>query len=141
MPSSNRSSNEIGDSAEERAAAALQGSRVVQSGGGKFVKLDCRDGAKFIYSVKASRTLADTAIRAIWKLWMEARRGTRGPSGHGEDAKPAMIFEINGELLVLTRLADHAALATREIEPYIVPSKAQERRARALRSPIDNYPY
>jgi hypothetical protein len=135
MPSPKRSSNEIGDSAEERAAALLQGARVVQSGGGRFLKLDVKDGATFIYSVKASASLADTALRAIWKLWVEARRGTRGPAGHGTDAKPAMIFDVNGETLVLMRLSDHAAMATREIEPYIIPSKAQERRARALRSP------
>ena len=108
----------------------------MQSGGGKFVKLDVKDGATFIYSIKASAALADTSLRAIWKLWMEARRGARGPAGHGTNAKPAMIFDVNGETLVLMRLNDHAALATGEIEPYITSSKAQERRARALSSPL-----
>jgi len=130
--------NEIGRTTEDRAAEVLQGSRVVQSGGGKYIKLDVRDGAKFVYSVKASTTLAQTALRAIWKLWMEARQGARGPAGHGNEAKPAMIFEINGELLVLTRLADYADLATGAIEPYIAPTKAQERRSRALRSPMQS---
>jgi hypothetical protein len=132
------SPNEIGESAEQRAAEILQGSRVVQSGGGKFLKLDVKDGAKFIYSIKASTTLAQTATRAIWKLWVEARRGARGPAGHGNDAKPALIFEIEGELLVISRLTDYADLVTRAIEPYIVPTKAQERRARAIRSPMDS---
>lgn len=130
--------DEIGRGAEERAAEILQGSRIVQSGGGKFLKLDVRDGGSFIYSVKASTTLASTAIRAIWKLWVEARKGTRGPAGHGNDSKPALIFEINGELLVVTRLRDHAALATGEAEPYIAPTKAQSRRSRAIRSPMDS---
>ena len=137
MPSNKRTSNEIGDRAEEDAAFILQGARIVQSGGGKFLKLDVKDGGTFIYSVKAATSLAQTSVRAIWKLWMEARKGARGPAGHGTDAKPAMIFEISGETLVLMRLSDHAALATGEIAPYITPSKAQERRARALRSPLD----
>jgi hypothetical protein len=129
--------NQIGSRAENRAAEILQGARVVQSGGGKFIKLDVRDGVKFIYSVKASRSLRDTALRAIWKLWIEARKGARGPAGHGNDAKPALIVEVDNELLVLTRLADHAALATGEIAPHIVSSKAQDRRAKALRNPRD----
>lgn len=130
-------SNQIGNRAEDRAAEILQGARVVQSGGGKFLKLDVRDAVKFIYSVKASRSLRDTALRAIWKLWIEAIRGARGPAGHGNDAKPALIIEVENELLVLTRLADHAALATGEIAPYIGSSKAADRRARALRNPRD----
>ena len=129
--------NEIGRAAEDRAAEILQGARVVQSGGGKFLKLDVKDGVKFIYSIKASRSLRDTALRAIWKLWLEARKGSRGPAGHGNDAKPALIVEIEGELLVLTRLADHAALATGEIAPHIASSKAAGRRARALSNPRD----
>ena len=119
-------------------AAILHGARVVQSGGGKFLKLDVRDGIKFIYSVKATEFLRDSAVRAIWKLWLEARKGTRGPAGHGNDAKPALIFEINNELLVLTRLEDHAALATGEIASYIPSSKAAERRAHALRNPREH---
>jgi len=129
--------NQIGRAAEDRAAEILQGARVVQSGGGKFLKLDVRDGVKFIYSIKSSRSLRDTAMRAIWKLWGEARTGARGPAGHGNDAKPALIFEIESELLVLMRLEDHAAMATGEIAPHIVSSKAQDRRAKALRNPRD----
>lgn len=130
-------SNEIGDELEERAAEILGGVRVVQSGGGKFIKSDVKDGGGFIYSCKATRRIGDAAVRTLWKLWVEARKAARGPAGHGNEAKPAMIFEINGELLVLTKLSDHAALATGEIEPYIAPTKAQERRARAIRSPME----
>ena len=56
--------NQIGRGAEDRAAEILQGARVVQSGGGKFLKLDVKDGVKFIYSIKSSRSLRDTAMRA-----------------------------------------------------------------------------
>jgi hypothetical protein len=131
-------SNQIGRSAEDRVAAILDGARVVQSGGGKFVKLDVKDGLKFIYSVKASRSLKDTAMRAISKLWTETRIGSRGPAGHGNNAKPALVFEINGELLVLTRLEDHALLATGEEAPYIPSSKAAARRARAISNPREH---
>ena len=129
--------NEIGRSAEERVAKILKGGRIVQSGGGKFLKLDVRDKVKFIYSIKASRALRDSAVRAIWKLWLEASRGARGPAGHGNNAKPALVFEINNELLVLTRLEDHALLATGKIGPHITSSKAAERRAQAIANPRD----
>ena len=132
-------SNEIGDALEERAAEALGGVRIVQSGGGKFIKSDVKDGGSFIYSCKATRRIGDAAVRALWKLWVEARKAARGPAGHGNEAKPAMIFEINGETLVLTRLEDHAALATGEAETYITPTKSQERRARAIRSPMEGW--
>ena len=132
-------SNEIGSSAEHRIAKMLRGKLVKQSGGGKFEKLDVKDAAKFIYSAKATTKVSDAGVRAIWKLWVEARKGARGPAGHGNDAKPAMIFEVNGEVLVLMRLDDHIALAVEEISPYIPNnSKAQERRARAVRNPRDH---
>lgn len=130
-------SNEIGDALENHVANVLGGRRIVQSGGGKHVKLDVKDGGSYIYSCKATHSLSDAATRGLWKLWTEARKGARGPAGHGNEAKPAMVFEINGEYLVLTRLEDHAALATGEAETYITPTKAQERRARAIRSPME----
>jgi hypothetical protein len=126
---------EIGRSAEDRVAAILQGARVVQSGGGKFIKLDVRDIGKFIYSVKATRRFSDAAVRAIWNLWQETRIGSRGFAGHGNGAKPAMVFEIKNELFVLMRLEDHAAMATGEIEPYVIRSKGQQRRANILKHP------
>lgn len=129
-----RTSNEIGSDAERRAADVTGGRLVPGSGSMKFIKLDVGDKGHFIYSVKASESLADTAMRAIARLWREAIRGSRGFSGHGDGAKPAMIFEVDGELLCLTRLADHAELATGEGEPYIPVDKAQERRARSKRS-------
>jgi hypothetical protein len=134
---SKRTPFEIGRSLEDRVAELTGGKRIKQSGGGKFIKLDVRDTVKFIYSCKASTLLTDAAYRGLWKLWIEAMRGARGFAGHGDEAKPALVFEINNEILVVTRLEDHAALATGEIEPYIAPSKAQARRARALQNPRD----
>ena len=135
-----RSSNDIGKDAEQRVVEMMRGKLVKQSGGGKFEKLDVKDAAKFIYSIKATEKISEAAVRAIWKLWTEARKGARGPAGHGNDAKPAMVFEVNGEVLVLMRLDDHVALAVEEISPYIPNNnKAQERRARALRNPRDHH--
>lgn len=129
-------SNEIGDELEALVAAATGGRRVVQSGGGKWVKLDVTDKGHFVFSCKASRSLKDAAIRAISKLWREAVQGTRGFQGHGDGAKPAMVFGIeeDGEVLVLCRLSDFADMATGAVEPYIPASKAEERRARSRRS-------
>lgn len=131
-------SNEIGRSAEDRVTEILHGARVVQSGGGKFIKGDARDGIKFVYFIKATTAIRGAAVRAIWTLWTEARRGTRGPAGHGNDAKPALIFEVNNELLVVTRLQDHADLMTGDVAPHIPSSKAAERRAHALRNPREH---
>jgi hypothetical protein len=122
---------------EHRIAVALGGTFVKQSGGGKFEKLDVKDGAKFVYFARATTRMSDAGFRALWKMWTETLRGTRGPAGHGNEAKPAMVFEMNGELLVTMRLSDHVALATGEISPYVEPTKAQERRARALQNPRD----
>jgi hypothetical protein len=132
-----RSSNEIGDDAERRAMAILQGRRVGGSGGGRFLKGDGRDNGSFVYFVKATDTVRTTSARAIRKLWREAVTGARGPAGHGDGAKPALIFEIEGELFLLCRLEDHAELATATVTRYIDPTKVQERRARHLRRPSE----
>jgi hypothetical protein len=126
-----RTPNEIGRQAEERAALILNGDAVKQSGGGWRIKLDVTDKLKFIYSIKATETIRNTAIRAIANLWREAISGSRGFMGHGNDAKPALIFEFENELLVLCRLEDHALLATGELEPHIIPTKAEGRRRKA----------
>lgn len=127
-------SNEIGNDGENKAAKILQGSRVVQSGGGKYLKLDVTDKGGFVFSVKASRTIRDTALKAILKLWREACRGATGIQGHGDGKKPGMIFDLDGEMLVLIRLDDMADLATGEIASYIEPSKADVRRATSRQS-------
>jgi hypothetical protein len=132
-----RSSNEIGDDAERRAMAILQGRRVGGSGGGRFLKGDGRDNGSFVYFVKATDTVRTTSARAIRKLWREAVTGARGAAGHGDGAKPALIFEIEGELFLLCRLEDHAELATATVTRYIDPTKVQERRARHLRRPSE----
>jgi hypothetical protein len=116
----------------------MLGGRVIGgSGSGKFLKLDVKDAAKFIYSIKATDTIRDTALRAIARLWREAIQGARGAAGHGDGARPAMVFELEGEMLILMRLEDHVEIATGEAEAYITPSKAQERRARAMRRPSE----
>lgn len=136
MSSRTRTSNEIGRDAEERVVRALGGRLVPGSGNGKFVKLDVKDSGKFIYSVKATEKIRDTAMRAISKLWRETIQGARNFNGHGNDAKPAMVFEMpDGELLCLCRLEDHRALATGEIQPYLEPDKAATRRARTVQNP------
>lgn len=129
-----RTPNEIGSDAEEHAASVLGARLVPASGSGKFLKLDVNDKSKFIYSVKASESLAATSLRAIAKLWREAIRGARGFSGHGDGAKPAMIFEVDGEALVLMRLEDHAELARGEAVRYVPSDKAQDRRTQSRRS-------
>ena len=136
MPSK-RTSNEIGDDAEARAMAILQGRRVGGSGGGRFLKGDGHDSGNFVYFIKATDTIRTTAARAVRKLWAEAVTGARGPAGHGDGAKPALIFELEGDLFLLCRLEDHAELATAKVAPYIEPTKAQERRSRHMRRPSE----
>lgn len=129
-----RTSNEIGRAAEERARKILGGQRVKQSGGGTFLKLDVHDSQGFVYSVKSTQKIKDAALRGISVLWREAIQGTRGFMGHGNDKKPAMIFEMpDGELLVLCRLEDHADLSKGELGEYMPLSKAEERRRKASR--------
>lgn len=117
--------------------AILQGRRVGGSGGGRFLKGDGSDGGNFVYFVKATATVRTTSARAIRKLWNEALAGARGPAGHGDGSKPALIFELEGELFLLCRLEDHAELATATVTPYIEPTKVQERRARHMRRPSE----
>jgi hypothetical protein len=127
-------SNDIGNAFEDEVAEKLGGKRVGGSGSGKWLKLDVRDKFKLIVSCKASGTLKDTALRSISKLWREAEIGARGAQGHGDGARPAMAFQVDGESLLLIRLADWAEMATGAAEPYITPSKGEARRASARRS-------
>ena len=132
-----KTSNEIGDAAEELAMEILQGRRVGGSGSGRFLKGDGKDGGNFVYFIKATQSLRSSTIRAVRKLWLEALAGTKGPAGHGDDAKPALIFALDNELFLLCRLEDHADLATAKMAPYIAPTKVQERRAKHLRRPSE----
>ena len=131
--------NEIGAALEQHVAGVLGGRTVTQSGGGKWIKLDVSDRARIVVSCKASKqtSLRDTAMRSIFKLWREAVRGARGFQGHGEGARPAMVFEHEGTILMLAELDTWADLATGEIQPYVEPSKGEERRQRARRSLLD----
>ena len=127
-------SNEIGDAFEEEVAQALDGKRIGGSGSGKWLKLDVRDKFKLVVSCKSTRSLSDTAMRSISKLWREAEIGARGAQGHGDGARPAMAFQVDGESLLLIRLADWTEMATGEAEPSIQPNKGEARRARTKRS-------
>lgn len=129
-----RTPNEIGEDAERRVAKILGGRMVKQSGGGKFLKLDLSDRGRFVYSVKATTR---GALRITSQLWREAVRGARGADGHGNGAKPAIVTEVDGELLVTCRLEDWAELATGELQPYIQPDKGLERRRKASANPRD----
>ncbi len=132
-----RTSNEIGEAAERRAMAILQGRRVGGSGSGRFLKGDGRDRGNFVYFVKATGTIRTTALRAIRNLWNEALEGARGPAGHGDGSKPALIFDLEGDLFLLCRLEDHAELATAELAPYIEQTHVQQRRSRLLKRPSE----
>ena len=132
-----KTSNEIGDAAEQLAMDILQGRRVGGSGSGKFLKGDGKDAGNFIYFIKATESIRASTIRAVRKLWLEALAGAKGPVGHGDDAKPALIFALDNELFLLCRLEDHAELATAEVAPYIAPTKVQERRAKHMRRPSE----
>lgn len=115
----------------------LQGRRVGGSGGGRFLKGDGSDKGKFVYFIKATASMRPSTIKAVQKLWREALAGSRGAAGHGDEAKPALIFALDNELFLLCRLEDHAELATAKVSPYIEPTKAQERRARHMRRPSE----
>lgn len=127
-PSVGRTPNQIGDDAERRAKEILGGERVKQSGGGKFWKLDIRGGV-FIWSVKA--TASKRRIHVTMDLFREAYRAARGATGTGDSVRAGIITEEEGNLIAHIPLQDLADLMTGEIEAYIQPSKARERRMRA----------
>jgi hypothetical protein len=126
--------NEIGSKAEEKVASLLDGQLVPGSGSGKFVSLDVTDSGGFIFNVKATNSIKQSTLRMISKLWNESIRGARGFNGHGDGSKPACVFDLDGETLVMVRLEDFAELATGEAEPYVPSSKAATRRARSRAS-------
>ena len=132
--------NEIGSSLEYHTASVLGGKPTPQSGAGKWVKLDVRDKFRLAISCKASGSIRDTAMRAIMKLWVEAVRGARGFQSQGESARPAVVFEHNGVVLMLAELDTWAAMATEDAEPYITASKAEsyQTRRRANTNAVTN---
>lgn len=125
-----RTPNQIGEDAERRAQRILGGERVKQSGGGKFWKLDVRGGV-FIWSVKATAT--KRRIHVTLDLFREAYRAARGVVGTGDGVRAGIITDEDGELIAHIPIQDLADLLTGEIEPYMTPSKARERRLRARR--------
>jgi hypothetical protein len=127
-----RTPKQIGDELEEIVEAQTGGRRVRQSGGGRFYKLDATDAGDFVYSCKATD---GSGIRITGSLWRETVIGARGPQGHGDDAKPALVTRVDGEVLVTLRFSDHLIMATGEVEPYIAPTAASARRQKANSNP------
>lgn len=122
---------EIGDALEDRAAEVLQGTKVKQSGGGKFFKSDARDSV-FLWSCKAT---GKDFIRITTGMLREAAQAARGMRGVG-NSLPGMVIRVDDEDYVLTRLEDFAALATGEIEPYIEPKRKGGLRKRLSESKL-----
>lgn len=128
-----RTSNQIGDSLEERARKTLQGDRVKQSGGGSFFKLDVRDRLRFVWSCKATDK---PYLRITKELILEARTAARGMRGTGDSYKGGIIAEVDGIAVVVIELDDFAEIITAKpgTIPLLAASKADERRHRARRS-------
>jgi hypothetical protein len=120
-------SNEIGSKAEDRVVALLDGIPVPQSGGGKFWKLDVR-GGMFIVSVKA--TEKDRLVLTP-DMFREAYRAAHGIRGSGDGVRAMLVGEVAGKLFAIVELDTIAELLTGEMETYMQPSKARERRMRA----------
>src|SRR3954470_23903901 len=111
-----RNSYEIGRDGELRVQRITGGRLVPGSGGGKFLKLDVRDNMNSIYSVKSTNGHGTAGLREISKLWREAVQGSRGFAGHGDGAKPGLIFTIDKDLIACIRLEDLMAIASGEAE-------------------------
>lgn len=122
-----RTSNEIGEALEAKVAKRLGGERVPQSGGGDFWKLDVKGGC-FIWSCKATEK---TYLRVTIDMFREALRAARGIRGTRDGIRAGVISEVDGKVIVSIDLEDFAEMLTGDIEPYIQPSKAHERRMRA----------
>jgi hypothetical protein len=121
-----RTPNEIGESTEKKAAAATGGSRVTQSGGGRFYKLDIRDGMRFIWSCKGTDK---DFIRVTASMLREAMRAARGMQGTGDGVRPGIIIEMedSGELWAMVPLDDLVEAYTGVAEAAITPSKGRQR--------------
>lgn len=131
-----RTPNEIGDALEARAEIVLGGERVIQSGGGKFWKLDVKDKGSFIWSCKAT---TKNYIRITGEWIREARRAARGVIGTGDKFKWGMVLEVDGIAGVFVPLEDFADLVTEEPElsRYLQPEKGRVRNKRAKSNPLD----
>jgi hypothetical protein len=122
-----RTPNQIGDDLEDRVQRRLGGERVKQSGGGRFWKLDVKGGT-FIWSCKATEK---SYLRVTTDMFREAMRAARGIRGTGDGVRAGVITEVDGKAIVSIDLEDFADIMTGDIEPYLAPSKARERRLRA----------
>jgi hypothetical protein len=129
-----RNSYEIGHAGELRVERVTGGRLVPGSGGGKFLKLDVRDRLKFVWSVKSSNGHGTAGLRELGKLWREAISGTRGFAGHGDGAKPGLVFTIDGDLIACMRLEDLMEIVRGEAEITLPSDKADQRRQKGRKS-------
>lgn len=120
-------SNQIGDRAENAVTSLLGGTRVPQSGGGRFWKLDVRGGV-FIVSVKG--TDKDRLVLTP-DMFREAYRAAHGTRGTGDGVRAMLVGEVGGKLIGAMELETIAELLTGEIEQHLQVPKARERRLRA----------
>lgn len=137
MMDRNRNSYEIGRAGELRVQKATGGRLVPGSGGGKFLKLDVSDSLRFAWSVKMSNGQGTAGLREIARLWREAIRGSRGLAGHGDGAKPGLVFDVDNDLICCIRLEDLMMIARGEAEVVLPAEKAQERRDRGRKSKLE----
>lgn len=128
-----RTSNEIGNDTEEKAAKILGGSRVKQSGGGHFWKCDIKDRGRFIWSCKGTEK---DYIRVTKDMLREVQQAARGVIGTGDGYRAGMILEMGGKMYALTEIEDFAEIITSDpgSVTYIEPSKAAQRLSRTRRS-------
>jgi hypothetical protein len=136
MNDDNRS-YDIGRAGELRVQRVTGGKLVPGSGSGKFLKLDLGDALRFAWSVKMSNGQGTAGMRELAKLWREAIRGSRGFAGHGDGAKPGLVFDIDNDLIACIRLEDLMAIARGEAEVVLPSQKAEERRARGRKSKLE----
>jgi hypothetical protein len=134
MNDPHRNSFEIGRDGELRVERITGGRLVPGSGGGKFLKLDVSDKLKFVWSVKSTNGLGTAGLRELAKLWRESISGTRGFAGHGDGAKPGLIFTIDNDLIACIRLEDLMAIARGEAELTLPSDKADQRRQKGRKS-------
>lgn len=129
--------HEIGAHLEKKAGRYLQGIQVVQSGGGKFWKLDVAAG-NFLLSCKAT---LNNGIRVTSDMLHECRRAARGLQGRGDRFVPGLLLEIEGEdePWIAFPMSVAGDLLTKDPEadlrPHMSPSKGKQRLAAIDRGP------
>jgi hypothetical protein len=97
------------------------------SGNQWFAKMDVSDGA-VMWSCK--HTGADSA--PISKaLFREVEEAITGPGGVGGEIIPGLATSLSGEVFVTLRAEDFLRIIGSDQARYLVPSKAEQKRARS----------